>query len=170
MTYGSCEVTTVSRRVMRSSRRETVRSSSDDAWSFRDDYRVLAYDAFVSSRDRAVLARRGIVFACDSASSRQTRGSRRMTALSSSGVSRASAGRSRDRRQCSLRSEEHTSELQSPCNLVCRLLLEKKKIKLFASVIKLSAWCYERLDASCSAGTPTDVQIILMHSAIIYTL
>src|SRR2546426_8395986 len=31
-------------------------------------------------------------------------------------------GRARD-----LRSEEHTSELQSPCNLVCRLLLEKKK-------------------------------------------
>src|SRR5256885_13018047 len=33
---------------------------------------------------------------------------------------------------CSLlllwRSEEHTSELQSPCNLVCRLLLEKKKL------------------------------------------
>src|SRR3989454_8056969 len=28
------------------------------------------------------------------------------------------------------RSEEHTSELQSPCNLVCRLLLEKKKTKL----------------------------------------
>src|SRR5256885_12083289 len=32
------------------------------------------------------------------------------------------AGRARQRR-----SEEHTSELQSPCNLVCRLLLEKKK-------------------------------------------
>src|SRR6478735_9585898 len=29
------------------------------------------------------------------------------------------------------RSEEHTSELQSPCNLVCRLLLEKKKIITF---------------------------------------
>src|SRR3989454_7287978 len=29
---------------------------------------------------------------------------------------------------CALRSEEHTSELQSPCNIVCRLLLEKKKI------------------------------------------
>src|SRR5256885_11046935 len=29
-----------------------------------------------------------------------------------------------------LRSEEHTSELQSPCNLVCRLLLEKKKTTL----------------------------------------
>src|SRR5256885_8434783 len=28
------------------------------------------------------------------------------------------------------RSEEHTSELQSPCNLVCRLLLEKKKLML----------------------------------------
>src|SRR5688500_19958294 len=28
------------------------------------------------------------------------------------------------------RSEEHTSELQSPCNLVCRLLLEKKKKNL----------------------------------------
>src|SRR5256885_11654980 len=28
---------------------------------------------------------------------------------------------------CKSRSEEHTSELQSPCNLVCRLLLEKKK-------------------------------------------
>src|SRR5256885_7011830 len=29
--------------------------------------------------------------------------------------------------RCPPRSEEHTSELQSPCNLVCRLLLEKKK-------------------------------------------
>src|SRR3989454_3561293 len=32
------------------------------------------------------------------------------------------------------RSEEHTSELQSPCNLVCRLLLEKKKQKVSISV------------------------------------
>src|SRR5256885_10987974 len=35
------------------------------------------------------------------------------------------------------RSEEHTSELQSPCNLVCRLLLEKKKkteIKYYVSI------------------------------------
>src|SRR2546426_6058816 len=31
-------------------------------------------------------------------------------------------------RRSAERSEEHTSELQSPCNLVCRLLLEKKKI------------------------------------------
>src|SRR5205807_9021504 len=33
-----------------------------------------------------------------------------------------------------LRSEEHTSELQSPCNLVCRLLLEKKNQDKFESV------------------------------------
>src|SRR5256885_8328237 len=31
------------------------------------------------------------------------------------------------------RSEEHTSELQSPCNLVCRLLLEKKKKDIMAN-------------------------------------
>src|SRR5256885_12948647 len=35
------------------------------------------------------------------------------------------------------RSEEHTSELQSPCNLVCRLLLEKKKVTDWAN--RLSA-------------------------------
>src|SRR2546426_6524741 len=34
------------------------------------------------------------------------------------------------RSACCVRSEEHTSELQSPCNLVCRLLLEKKKKEL----------------------------------------
>src|SRR2546426_2354183 len=33
----------------------------------------------------------------------------------------------RERSPHAPRSEEHTSELQSPCNLVCRLLLEKKK-------------------------------------------
>src|SRR2546426_8560819 len=45
---------------------------------------------------------------------------------SSSGSDPSSA-----RRSCArgARSEEHTSELQSPCNLVCRLLLEKKKKK-----------------------------------------
>src|SRR2546426_7483436 len=35
-----------------------------------------------------------------------------------------------DRLALRFRSEEHTSELQSPCNLVCRLLLEKKKQKI----------------------------------------
>src|SRR2546426_4162101 len=33
------------------------------------------------------------------------------------------------------RSEEHTSELQSPCNLVCRLLLEKKKKKTIKTIL-----------------------------------
>src|SRR5256885_8070687 len=38
-----------------------------------------------------------------------------------------------------LRSEEHTSELQSPCNLVCRLLLEKKKnVDFVATAFPLS--------------------------------
>src|SRR2546426_9102876 len=41
-----------------------------------------------------------------------------------------------------VRSEEHTSELQSPCNLVCRLLLEKKKtphLRIKKSLLK-SNW------------------------------
>src|SRR5688500_19297283 len=37
------------------------------------------------------------------------------------------------------RSEEHTSELQSPCNLVCRLLLEKKKNKEEAILVRVSS-------------------------------
>src|SRR2546426_8935423 len=41
------------------------------------------------------------------------------------------------RRRRRARSEEHTSELQSPCNLVCRLLLEKKKKKTIRHVIVL---------------------------------
>src|SRR2546426_8533029 len=43
----------------------------------------------------------------------------------STGSSRAAAAARALR--TAVRSEEHTSELQSPCNLVCRLLLEKKK-------------------------------------------
>src|SRR5256885_12160713 len=44
------------------------------------------------------------------------------------------------------RSEEHTSELQSPCNLVCRLLLEKKKHRTHrdnahSSVDYIFCWC-----------------------------
>src|SRR5256885_13314353 len=40
---------------------------------------------------------------------------------------RQQKGRLREHFQLNVRSEEHTSELQSPCNLVCRLLLGKKK-------------------------------------------
>src|SRR5256885_4788556 len=39
------------------------------------------------------------------------------------------------------RSEEHTSELQSPCNLVCRLLLEKKKKKTETVVHSMRCSC-----------------------------
>src|SRR5256885_6552755 len=56
---------------------------------------------------------------------------------SSPAGTRAARGSAPDR---SARSEEHTSELQSPCNLVCRLLLEKKKKKTknpFTCVIEL---------------------------------
>src|SRR5438876_4938034 len=42
---------------------------------------------------------------------------------------RLSLGASRGRLVTQMRSEEHTSELQSPVHLVCRLLLEKKKTK-----------------------------------------
>src|SRR5256885_13201667 len=48
---------------------------------------------------------------------------------STPGSRRRSGGRptrTRSRAATTIRSEEHTSELQSPCNLVCRLLLEKK--------------------------------------------
>src|SRR2546426_3535914 len=44
------------------------------------------------------------------------------------------------------RSEEHTSELQSPCNLVCRLLLEKKKKPfkhiMFLNTMRRTLVCY----------------------------
>src|SRR2546426_7380531 len=40
---------------------------------------------------------------------------------------RNESGEELEKGQEKVRSEEHTSELQSPCNLVCRLLLEKKK-------------------------------------------
>src|SRR5256885_5936148 len=43
------------------------------------------------------------------------------------GAQGRAAGRAHRGRAGAPRSEEHTSELQSPCNLVCRLLLEKKK-------------------------------------------
>src|SRR5256885_5742362 len=42
------------------------------------------------------------------------------------------------RRRRLKRSEEHTSELQSPCNLVCRLLLEKKKNTLIYTKVEVS--------------------------------
>src|SRR2546426_8428935 len=47
------------------------------------------------------------------------------------------------------RSEEHTSELQSPCNLVCRLLLEKKKTTVLVHLQR----CYLTVDSLLPAHT-----------------
>src|SRR2546426_4980338 len=49
------------------------------------------------------------------------------------------------------RSEEHTSELQSPCNIVCRLLLEKKKIMLSVCIC-----CSSLCDCFCLLGRCCD--------------
>src|SRR5256885_7898700 len=49
------------------------------------------------------------------------------------------------------RSEEHTSELQSPCNLVCRLLLEKKKLAISTSIATEILLLYEWIVADDSA-------------------
>src|SRR5205807_2842871 len=59
--------------------------------------------------------------ACSAKSGNISSASQRPPSRSPSCCSARSSGGSRSR------SEEHTSELQSPCNLVCRLLLEKKK-------------------------------------------
>src|SRR5258708_38791806 len=54
-------------------------------------------------------------------------GSESISALRSSAVNSIRAGRPARADRIDRRSEEHTSELQSPDHLVCRLLLEKKK-------------------------------------------
>src|SRR5256885_3700726 len=63
------------------------------------------------------------------------------------------------------RSEEHTSELQSPCNLVCRLLLEKKKASLLSNLGLLiqgvgAAWAMTQM--ASSADKVALVQTALM--------
>src|SRR5438552_18282318 len=79
-----------------------------------DIYTLSLHDALpISSRDFA-----------------PSRHPRRFSALRRKAGSRAQDGRSESvGRRARLRSEEHTSELQSPDHLVCRLLLEKKKKK-----------------------------------------
>src|SRR5256885_8633212 len=59
----------------------------------------------------------------------------------------ADRGRVGAGRDVAQRSEEHTSELQSPCNLVCRLLLEKKKTH--TAVIHTSALLFT---STCARG------------------
>src|SRR2546426_7230517 len=60
-----------------------------------------------------------------------------MPASRSSSWSRYTRRRRRYSSKGAARSEEHTSELQSPCNLVCRLLLEKKKKHMSITILSL---------------------------------
>src|SRR5260370_5330636 len=55
-------------------------------------------------------------------------------------VRRTGPARTDCRRQSVLRSEEHTSELQSHLNLVCRLLLEKKKMSIQCTMNQKPPW------------------------------
>src|SRR5256885_7201699 len=55
------------------------------------------------------------------------KGRRAAAARAAGSVDALAPGLAPQPRESRARSEEHTSELQSPCNLVCRLLLEKKK-------------------------------------------
>src|SRR5256885_2513075 len=64
------------------------------------------------------------------------------------------------------RSEEHTSELQSPCNLVCRLLLEKKK----AEVISLSARSIPCASTSVRRYRFSDLQVGVSLEVVHLTL
>src|SRR5256885_8361259 len=60
------------------------------------------------------------------------------------------------------RSEEHTSELQSPCNLVCRLLLEKKKKKNY--IINSSNIHITPEIHNISANKPSYLPPLLTHN------
>src|SRR5256885_7852976 len=56
------------------------------------------------------------------------------------------------------RSEEHTSELQSPCNLVCRLLLEKKKKQTNRTIKKLPVYVRYSCTPTYRLDTDYDLQ------------
>src|ERR1039457_5578421 len=62
------------------------------------------------------------------------------------------------------RSEEHTSELQSPCNLVCRLLLEKKKKKKKTYRIVENVYNTSSTHRSQSVCSPTTQYVYAMLS------
>src|SRR5256885_3540480 len=70
------------------------------------------------------------------------------------------------------RSEEHTSELQSPCNLVCRLLLEKKKQKhLFYRLARTnlpeeSAGCHNTARLNLARQEPGELTVCQLLGAV----
>src|SRR2546430_8396937 len=61
------------------------------------------------------------------------------------------------------RSEEHTSELQSQSNLVCRLLLEKKKHRLTCAVYPLSVGQRRLLGSIVAAAVHLYVTLVGLH-------
>src|ERR1039457_6584929 len=59
------------------------------------------------------------------------------------------------------RSEEHTSELQSPCNLVCRLLLEKKPLKMIFTLLRGALFTIgTRVPVTSGSGPPRATTVI----------
>src|SRR2546430_8714803 len=67
-------------------------------------------------------------------------------------------------RACGCRSEEHTSELQSQSNLVCRLLLEKKKKKNHIVSTNLAQFLSYLFIDMCLNSTLYYIFVILLHS------
>src|SRR2546426_40036 len=68
------------------------------------------------------------------------------------------------------RSEEHTSELQSPCNLVCRLLLEKKKKKKHNLSYDTLSIIYDTCILDYSSQTSLIYQSSFLHYFFLTTL
>src|SRR5256885_7243186 len=61
------------------------------------------------------------------------------------------------------RSEEHTSELQSPCNLVCRLLLEKKKNRWHKAITAALENCRVSIRAYVHSNLWSFSHVLLTH-------
>src|SRR5205807_10620992 len=89
---------------------------------------LFPYTTLFRSRDRPKSARRKGACSCRFSRAHRTHngGAREKASFRDDQPARCFRGPLHGHRHCG-RSEEHTSELQSPCNLVCRLLLEKKK-------------------------------------------
>src|SRR5256885_12566100 len=68
------------------------------------------------------------------------------------------------------RSEEHTSELQSPCNLVCRLLLEKKKTKRDTSSFGEANTCCRPSPLTTGPNGPSGPTVVSLRLTYIVLL
>src|SRR5256885_8343923 len=66
------------------------------------------------------------------------------------------------------RSEEHTSELQSPCNLVCRLLLEKNKFYRLVALLIIAHWLLIHIEDGLAQSLPPCL-LLACNSCVVYT-